>query len=453
MISQRQAYEASVLAKCLQGAVHTDSKAIAEVAVDFGRVARSSPQVVVFPANVADVVTVIRHARENDWTVTVRGAGHSQGGQSLTRNGLVLDTRNLSGIEVLNEDEGWVIVGAGTLWSTLVRATVDRGMMPPVLTDNLAVTIGGTLSVGGVGPASFRHGLQARHCLGLEVVLGTGERQWLTPESDPELFNHVLCGLGQFGIITKVKLRLRPFRRYMHSVYLTYRNLGTFLADAQTLMKREQVDYLEGAARPVGAVNVDDEQNHRYLLEVSTEVDALTNVDEGQFIDGLNDGAKRTVVTRETPDYLFRLRKTFARYKEPTKVNQAHPWVEHYLPFNVVEEYVAAVTASFSSSSLLLWPMLTEALQLPLFVIPEKPQVVLVGVMVNVPQGRLVEILPLVRRASELGIALGGKRYLSGWLDFDRVAWRRHYGSVKWNRMRRLKQQCDPDQILQTLPY
>ena len=33
---------------------------------------------------------------------------------------------------------------------------------------------------------------------------------WLSPQQQPQLFHHVLGGLGQFGVVTRVKLRLRP---------------------------------------------------------------------------------------------------------------------------------------------------------------------------------------------------------------------------------------------------
>lgn len=447
-------HQVSILAKRLKGLVRTDLEAIAEASVDFGRVIFSKPHVVVWPASVSEVAAVVRYAREMRWTVTVRGAGHSQGGQSLNRGGIVIDTRHLSGVEVLNKEEGWVIVGAGTLWSALVRTVAGQGLLPPVLTDNLAVTIGGTLSVGGVGPASFRHGLQVGHCLGVEVVLGTGEVVWLTPESEPELFYHILCGLGQFGIITRAKLRLRPFRRYTQSIYLTYRNLDSFLNDALILMKRDCVHLLEGAARPaIDPTAQASGLQHLYLLEVSTEVDELADVAGQQLIQGLSGEARWTMANRQTQQHVFRLEKTFEGYKRPAEQDQAHPWVEHYLPFSVVKEYVSAVTPCFPSTSLLLWPMQTENLRLPLFAMPETAEVVLVGIMASIPHPRMAEVLPLLQHANELGITLGGKRYLSGWIDFDQEDWRQHYGSTTWACMAKLKQQYDPDQILQALPF
>jgi len=42
--------------------------------------------------------------------------------------------------------------------------------------------MGGTHAAG-LGQNSFRHGSQADNCLGLEVVTGTGDLVWCTPET------------------------------------------------------------------------------------------------------------------------------------------------------------------------------------------------------------------------------------------------------------------------------
>ena len=64
---------------------------------------------------------------------------------------------------------------AGIKWRALVEHLAPQRLSPPVLTNNLDVTVGGTLSMGGLGVASWRYGTQADNCLELEVVTGTGE--------------------------------------------------------------------------------------------------------------------------------------------------------------------------------------------------------------------------------------------------------------------------------------
>ena len=61
----------------------------------------------------------------------------------------------------------------------------------------------------GLGVASFRYGTQADNVDELEVVTGTGEIVTCSREQNRDLFDVVRCGLGQFGVITRAKVRLR----------------------------------------------------------------------------------------------------------------------------------------------------------------------------------------------------------------------------------------------------
>jgi FAD/FMN-containing dehydrogenase len=444
----------SNLAESLDGTVRTDLEAVNQSSTDFGRVLYGKPQAIVCPASVSDIVAVVRWARQAKCTVAVRGAGHSQGGQSLSNGGLVVDLRSFDEVEEISEDEGWAMAGAGVLWRSLVELTSGHGLAPPVLTDNLAVTIGGTLSVGGLGATSFRHGFQTRHCLGIEVVLGTGEVVWLTPESEPDLFHCALGGLGQFGIITKAKLRLRPFRRCIHSIEVTYPGIQSFLDDASTLMKLGGVHSLQGFARLApGNRTQANKRWDQYVLELGIEVDEATDADRDHrsLVQALSTDASWTARDWRTQDHFFRFEGAFAG--RPFVSDQAHPWVEHFLPRSAVEQYVDEVAASLPGAHFLLWPLNTEPLRLPMTALPETSEVVLVGIITSIPLAELPETLPRLQAASDLGLTLGGKRYLSGWLESDQDRWREHYGPAQWKQIVAVKQRCDPDRVLRSLPF
>lgn len=51
-----------------------------------------------------------------------------------------------------------VVVEAGATWSDVLRATLAQGKAPPVLTDYLELSVGGTLIVGGVGGTTSAFG-------------------------------------------------------------------------------------------------------------------------------------------------------------------------------------------------------------------------------------------------------------------------------------------------------
>jgi cytokinin dehydrogenase len=64
-----------------------------------------------------------------------------------------------------------------------------------------------------------------------------------------------------------------------------------------------------------------------------------------------------------------------------------------------------------------------------------------------VPKVFLKEALPRLDLLSGLSQNAGGKRYLSGYINFDRPKWESHFGE-HWQTMIELKREFDPQGIL-----
>lgn len=69
------------------------------------------------------------------------------------------------------------------------------------------------------------------------------------------------------------------------------------------------------------------------------------------------------------------------------------------------------------------------------------------GILPGVPRPFLEEALPRLSLVSDLGQKAGGKRYLSGWIDFDLPRWQAHF-EEKWQTLLKLKTKYDPQGIL-----
>ena len=122
-------------------------------------------------------------------------------------------------------------VDAGVTWREVLDATLPRGIAPPALTDYQDLSVGGTLSVGGIGGAGFRHGAQVDNVLALEVVTGRGQLTRCSRTRQSRLFDAMLAGLGQCGVITRAIIRLRPAPAEVRLFDLLYVDLATFAAD------------------------------------------------------------------------------------------------------------------------------------------------------------------------------------------------------------------------------
>jgi cytokinin dehydrogenase len=145
-----------------------------------------------------------------------------------------------------------VDVSGGALWEEVLEWCVKNYNMAPVSwTDYLGLTVGGTLSNGGVSGQAFRHGPQVANVVQMEVVTGDGECHVCSPVDLSELFYAVLGGFGQFGIITRARLRLQPAPSTVRWIRVAYDKFEEYSADAERLVNRtrsEAFDYVEGFA-------------------------------------------------------------------------------------------------------------------------------------------------------------------------------------------------------------
>jgi len=179
---------------------------LAAAADDFGHLVHQTPNAVLLPASAHDVAAAVRRAAGQGRRFAAQGRRHSVFGRAQARDGVVADMGRLRTLHAVQRDR--VVVDAGATWREVVAATLPHGRTPPVLTDYLDLSVGGTLAVGGVGSATSRLGVMSDHVLELEVVTGQGEQVICSPDRHPSLFDAVRAGLGQVGDITRATLRL-----------------------------------------------------------------------------------------------------------------------------------------------------------------------------------------------------------------------------------------------------
>src|SRR6185436_4141173 len=103
-------------------------------------------------------------------------------------------------------------------------------------------SVGGTLGVGGIDVNSARFGCSADQALALQVVTPTGEIIECSDTQNVELFERVILGYGQFGVITEATLKVRPYTPLrMHYYY--YSSLRTAIEDLQLIDSNDASDY------------------------------------------------------------------------------------------------------------------------------------------------------------------------------------------------------------------
>jgi FAD/FMN-containing dehydrogenase len=190
----------------LDGELVVAPAARAAAADDFGHLVRRMPLAVLRPGSVQDIAAMIRWSSENGWQIAARGLGHSVFGRSQVAGGIVVDMSTLDGIRHVERDQ--VVVDAGATWRAILARTLPERRTPPVLTNYLDLSVGGTLSVGGIGGTSHRYGLQTDNVLELEVVTPGTVRS----------HRRSITGADRRCVLPRIRGILRPLYRRRNAV-------------------------------------------------------------------------------------------------------------------------------------------------------------------------------------------------------------------------------------------
>ncbi|MFG2790981.1 FAD-binding protein [Streptomyces sp. NPDC048419] len=436
----------------LDGTLVMDDASLSAASDDYGHIVHRRPVAVLRPGSVRDVVAMVRFCNTHRLPVAPRGQGHATNGQAQVEGGLVVETATLADIGPVGPHSTTVTVGAGARWSEVAEAALAHGLTPPVFTDYLELSVGGTLSVGGFGGMTHRHGAQVDNVTGLQVVTGAGEFTDCSPTRHPDLFHAVLAGLGQCAIVVGATLRLVRAPETVRHYLLPYDDLETFLDDQRLLVQEERFAYVEGQ------VSADADGVFRVLtLEAAAYgPPAGPAPDDAVLLRGLRHdpaGVERT--DRPYYDFLDRIAPSVEALKKAGLWTYAHPWLNLLLPGRaaaaVTGDLLDALTpGDVGPGIVLVYPVLRERLTTPLLRTPDDPVPYLFAVLRTTPPedtATVDRLLAANRSAYEAAAAVGGTQYPVGSIPFTRADWRTHFGSA-WPRLAAAKRSYDPCGIL-----
>lgn len=154
----------------------------------------------------ADVIAAVRHARQHELLVSVRGGGHGVAGHAMNDGGIVVDLSQMRGVRV--DPESRTAVGEpGLLWGDFDQATQAVGLA----TTGGIVThtgIAGLTLGGGIGWLMRAYGTTADNLIAADVVTADGTLVHASEQDDPELLWGLRGGGGNFGVVTRFSYRL-----------------------------------------------------------------------------------------------------------------------------------------------------------------------------------------------------------------------------------------------------
>ena len=166
------------------------------------------PALIARPDATADVLTVVRFARECGMEISIRGGGHSAAGHAVADGALMLDLSAMKAIEV-DPAARTAVAGPGLVWRELDAATQEFGLATTGGVVGSTGIAGLTLG-GGIGYLDRLAGLTCDNLLAAELVTADGEVLQASADAHPDLFWALRGGGGNFGVVTAFTYRLHP---------------------------------------------------------------------------------------------------------------------------------------------------------------------------------------------------------------------------------------------------
>ncbi|HEX7334087.1 MAG TPA: FAD-binding protein [Pyrinomonadaceae bacterium] len=430
------------------GVLLLDDASRAAAADDFGHLVHRQPIAVLKPGSVYDVVELVQFARRNNINVAARGQAHSTQGQAQVEAGVVVDMSTLNTVHEINPTNA--LVDGGTRWLDVVTQTIPQGLTPPILVDFLELSVGGTLSMGGIGSQAFRFGPNVDNVVELQVVTGKGELVTCSPTHHTSLFDAARSGLGQFGLIVRARVRLiaAPPNARLYQAF--YSSLPAFLSDLEQLIDDGRFDSVQGFAVPDGA------GGWLFQLETTKYFSPGNEPDDASLLSGLafNPGTQ-TAQNMTYFDYLNRLAPLIAFLRQIGVWDLPHPWVNLFVPAANAQTLIGETLNNLTvddvgQGPILIYPFNRELFRAPFFRVPDSRHFFVFSLLRNaVPPTpeRVAQLIAANRTLFERATTLGGKRYPFDSVPMTKHDWQKHFQPL-WGKFVSAKRHFDPDEIL-----
>jgi FAD/FMN-containing dehydrogenase len=164
------------------------------------------PSIVVRCAGAADAMEAVRFANNHELEISIRGGGHSIGGNAVGEGGLMIDLSPMKSVRVDPKlRRAWVEPGA--MLGDVDKETQQFGLAVPTGINSTTGIAGLTLG-GGFGWLTRPFGMTVDNLVGADIVTANGSFVRASQNENPDLFWAIRGGGGNFGIVTSFEFNL-----------------------------------------------------------------------------------------------------------------------------------------------------------------------------------------------------------------------------------------------------
>lgn len=143
-----------------------------------------------------------------DGPLIARGMGRAYGDSAMNAH-QTIDMRSLNRMLAFDSETGQLVAEAGVMLGDVIEIFLPRGWFPAVTPGTKFVSIGGMIAADVHGKNHHIDGGFGNFVDWIDVMGPDGSIQRCSDDTNPDLFNWTLGGMGLTGIIIKAAIRLR----------------------------------------------------------------------------------------------------------------------------------------------------------------------------------------------------------------------------------------------------
>lgn len=441
---------------------------------DFGNIYFKKPKEVFFPKSVSELQSFVSKLYQENKKVTIRNTGHSVNGQTLTED-YQINLSFLKGIN-FNKEKLEVTVLAGNTWSEIFEEIDFPNYALAIFPNNPGqrIQIGGTVSVGGIGPYSFKYGGLWDQIIRIKLILPNGEEIECDHNQNNEFFKFSIAGFGKIGIISEITFKVIPSQEKISILEVMNYSDEKYFQNIKSILNDERIVGLSGISKGGSLFGL---KPHALMLifesnEMQKDIENIKNKLKSGF---------KIILKENNKEYFdFNFGYTEINKKQifdyyPIDLNRdhlqgIHPWSDFIFDFENYQKFIPILreviknynlekyilTQSFFDGKLAINIMPTyigkyQGNNFPL--VPEVVKVVGeysygIGFMPTIPKEKINQTLNAIKDLTSITYQLKGKRYLYGIHNLNQDNLESQFGKDNLEKWIKLKNEVDPNNLL-----
>lgn len=171
--------------------------------------ASSSMGYVFRPTTLEQLRDVFELAYQSGRSVGLKGGGNSYGDAFMNSENIVLDLSRMNRILAWDPETGVIQVEPGVSIEQAWKYILEDGWWPPVVTGTMKTTFGGCAGMNVHGKNAWQVGPIGDHILEFDLMLPSGAIMTCSREVHSDIFHAAIGGFGMLGCFTSLTLQMK----------------------------------------------------------------------------------------------------------------------------------------------------------------------------------------------------------------------------------------------------